>query len=265
LGAPVDDALFFHTAWYKETQWIGAMAFKGADYFVKIFKESEECLFETRQNAFVRDHFNGPFVTVPISMTSHIHMLMPLVRRVRPVGPHDHIMEKLILVNDTFLRHNAITKEALDMVPMDMHSIVHGLSYQPVIRAASDFLSGQKKPVSVVPMHGDMTPWNMFVGADEKIILVDYERAGWHVAYYDLFHYTLQPLALRADFTPLAQAFKGQEWFDATALKNHLILYLMDQIYFDLDGALRKRYRHQFTDRLIAHKTRWLHEILAVV
>lgn len=262
LNMPIADGLFFHTAWYKDTQWIGALAHKGTDYFIKIFKQTEECLFETRQHIFVRDHFNGPFVTVPVSMASHVHIFSPLIPRARGVCADDHIIQKLILVQDMFTQTRVIQKQAYDMIPMDMHSIVHGLNCRGVVRAADNFVKSYDKPVNVIPMHGDMTPWNMFVGYDEKIILVDYERAGWHAEYYDLFHYVLQPEALRTAHKSVHDIMRSQNWYEPQVHKINLVLYLLDQIYFDLDTSLRKRYRHVFIDRLIEHKTRWLAELV---
>jgi thiamine kinase-like enzyme len=111
-----------------------------------------------------------------------------------------------------------------------------------------------------VPIHGDMTPWNIFVSKEEKLILVDYERAGWHVPFYDVFHYILQPWALRPHTPDLAALIFKKDWYEKGWLNEALILYLIDQLYNDMTDFNIKKYRHKHLQQAIENKKAWLNE-----
>lgn len=124
------------------------------------------------------------------------------------------------------------------MIPLDFHALCINAGYvdlSALVRQWPALRSHAQVPI--VPIHGDVTPWNLFINDDEKIVLTDYDRAGWHVPYYDYYHYILHPVSGRAR-APKLSSFA----FDTGHVQANefLRLYLIDQIYQDISSLVYK-------------------------
>ncbi len=256
-------AFLYKTGHYKPTQWIGTVETEKGRYFVKTYAKPEDVLFESHHHTFIESHFRGPFVTVPVLAAQNGILVMPAVARRRSLARGDHVEEKFLQINAQFLKEANLKKNIHEMIPMDLLAAVHGSEYRDRIGHAVSWVRARReRDISLVPVHGDATPWNMFVTPDEKIVLVDYERAGWRTPWYDVFHFILQPAALRSRHRSLKSLIFKRNWFEHEAMTDALILYLLDQLAFDLHDRLVQGYDGKHLRRLIRSKLEWLDEII---
>lgn len=260
--ATIQAAFLYDTGWYKRTHWIGAVETGKGRYFVKVYAQPEDVLFEERHHAFIREHFSGPFVTVPAVVAQNGVLATPIMARSRDVNSDDHIEEKLLQINEEFLKKPGMCKAPREMIPLDLRTLVHGSEHQERIKRALSWVQARGSAVPLVPVHGDATSWNMFVSADEKIVLIDYERAGWHVAYYDVFHFILQNAALLPRHQGLKRLILNKNWYLREKMEEALVLYLLDQLSFDLHEAAIGGYNRKHFQRLIRSKLEWLDEMI---
>lgn len=262
VSAPISSALFFDTSWYKETKAIGILRAAETDYFVKVHTQPEECLFEERQARFVADVFSGSFMTAPILVSAANCLLYKVIERSRDITDDDHIEERLLHLTKEFLDRHAVTKNLGESVPLDLYALCFGTAYAGLGKKIRAWVERNEQTLRHIPVHGDMTPWNLFVNPDEKIVLVDYERSGWQVPFYDLFHFILQPQALRKNKKALTNVLYRKPWFHAEAMKTILTLYMIDQFYLDLSDHKTKNFNHPSLLNLLETKAYWLEALL---
>ncbi len=262
VTSPVRSAFFYDTSWYKETKAIGILETAETAYFVKIHAQPEDCLFEERQTRFVADMFSGSFITAPILISTANCLLFKMIPHLRPVKDGDHIEERLLHVTKNFLDQHAVTKNLSEAIPLNLYALCHGTPYVDLGRKIRAWAEKNDQTIRHIPVHGDMTPWNMFVNHDEKIVLVDYERAGWQVSFYDLFHYVLQPQVMRGNKDALQSILFKKPWFHAKAMRVILTLYLIDQFYHDLADLKQNGFNYPALPKAIEVKTVWLNAML---
>lgn len=260
--SPILSSLVYDTSWYKETRAIGIVKTSETVYFVKIHAQPEECLFEERQARFVKEMFSGSFLTAPILVSAGNCLFFQFIPRLRAVQADDHIEERLLHLTKNFLDQHAITKDLSDCIPLDLFALCHGTQYADLGKKIRSWIEKNDQQIRHIPVHGDMTPWNMFVNQEEKIVLVDYERAGWQVPFYDLFHYVLQSQALAKNVKALEQILYRKNWFYAEGMRNLLILYVIDQFYLDLSDHKLKNFAHAGLLNLLETKSHWLETLL---
>jgi hypothetical protein len=247
----IDGFIFFKTSWYKETQFTGILQDGQEHYFIKIFKSHEETLFQENQFNFVNKYFSDYFSTITIEKYFDNILANKYIPHARPIGIEDHIEHKILEMTNDFINKQAIVKPVKDCLPIDL-GFVLGEQKKLLGRITS---WAQKQELSIIPVHGDMTPWNMFVDDLGQIVLVDYEAAGWQVAFYDYFHFILQPLALKKNAVPIDKMVIDTN-------KDTLILYLVHQLYKHHSEIKQSGFDDKAIRNLVHNKIKWLNELL---
>lgn len=252
-------ALFFDTSNFKDTSFVGLVQNKQI-HTVKVFSKPDDVIFATHQARFVQEHFSGPFVILPVTLHQENLLASPFVQRKRAIVKNDYIEEKLLHLADIFAQNTTIRKDIHDMIPIDFHALCINAGFvdlSALVRQWPALRSHAQVPI--VPIHGDLTRDNLFINHDEKIVLTDYDRAGWHVPYYDYYHYILYPASGRKHPGKLSSF-----GFDAGHVQSDefLRLYLIDQIYQDISSLVYKKHDYKRLHVQIANKSAWLKEAL---
>ena len=258
----VRSALFHDTSWYKEARAIGMLRTAETTYFVRVHTQPEECLFEERQARFAAEMFSGSFIIAPILHSRSNCLMYKAVKQNRPIAPEDHIEERLLHLIKMFIDRHAMTKNLSESIPFGIFALCFSSGKEALGKKIREWIDRSNRGISHIPVHGDMTPWNMFVTDEEKIALIDYERAGWHVPFYDVFHYVLQPEALKRNDKALKDILYRKPWYHHQAMKHLLTLYLIDQFYLDLGDHKIRGFDHPSLRALIDVKAAWLDELL---
>jgi len=104
------------------------------------------------------------------------------------------------------------------------------------------------RQVPVVPVHGDLTPWNAFRDDRGHIAIVDFERCGWHVPFYDLFHLHIQTAAVfhnRALFPDkICTEIARTTGVSGEQIYLWLLLYLLDYLHSELINQFVNQYKN---------------------
>ena len=259
----IDAMILYDTSWYKECQYIGFLKTESKTHFIRYFRQPEDIVFFHHQNQLIQQYFHGIFSTVPVTLSDGNVLLQPVVSRKRSVQKNDHIEDKIVYYTQKTLKSETIRKDIRDIVPIDFFFLCSfekkGSDLPVKVRV---WLDSIQDPVPLIPVHGDLTPWNIIINQQEQAVLIDYERAGWHVPYYDLFHYTLQEQALAANTSCLDYYLK--KWADdfGPDTRTYLILYLIDQIHYDLNSKKQFEHHNAHLNRMIDTKITWLQKLI---
>mgnify|MGYP000913193078 CR=1 FL=1 len=153
--------------------------------------------------------------------------------------------------------------EASDRHRNQLERRVVKLENSALTRAVKEWLVEHPDQMPIIPIHGDMTPWNIYVDGNERLVLSSFERAGWHVPFYDVFHFHLQPQALLGRPTQsVHKLLAGMPWESYPWLEQALVLYLIDQLCCDLGDLYDKQYNDPWLLPMIRKKEKWLAEVL---
>lgn len=258
----ITDAFLFDTSWYKQTDLVGVVNSSGKRNFIKIYKNCNEALLEIASFKFVMDHFSGAFVLISQAELRNNVISMPLLKKARNVSPADHIEERLIQLSRGLLNESGIRRNINDMIPLGFLGLLSQCGFQVLAERIISWISRHDHSLHLIPIHGDMTPWNMFVQHDERIVLTDYERVGWHIPLYDLFHFCLQPEAMKPKAESFYRILKKKPWY-VPQIDEGAVLYLADQLYQDLSDKIINGYDHRNLMRAINNKLFWLNEVLS--
>lgn len=255
--------LMLHAIDQKQTLWQGVVESDGQLYGVKVFQNHEDAYHEYAQTKIVEQYFTGPFIVPSIVHCQDGFLISRFVSRERSSLGEDGVLDRLIYHTKQAVENCTAFKVPGDIVPLNYPGLFLKLENSDLIRRVKKWLSGHSEQIPMIPIHGDMTPWNIFVDAHEKLVLTSFERAGWHVPFYDVFHYHLQPHALLARKpAPLSRLLADMPWADYKWLKSALMLYLIDQLCCDLSDLHDKHYNDQWLAHMISSKESWLEEVL---
>lgn len=260
FGSNLEAALLYDSSSFKNTLVTGFVKNDKVLYYIKLFKTQEDVIFHKYQSDFIQEHFTGPFLTTPVIKSLGNGLVYEYAERARNVNDDDHIEKKLIHLSAMLVKEKSTRKHVSELMPLDMGVLCQKTSNQELHERLIKWLVNQTGIMDIIPVHGDMTRDNLFVNEDEKHILVDYERSGWHVAYYDYFHYLLQHLA-RGSTAPNINTINFET--DYPRFKQALIVYLIDQLHHDLSNKVHNNDESKITSNLIHNKARWLDELLS--
>lgn len=251
---PVSALLLFDTSWYKETLYIGYVQVAAEVFFVKIHRNQQEALFHKHQASFVQQHFSDSFVIVPVIKSFDNVLIYPYINS----ELRSDITENIVSINLHFLEKAKIEKPFSEILPTDIYFIMEEFD-SLLAKKIKKWAQKQENGVPLVPAHGDMVPWNTAVNADGKMVLYDYEQAGWHTILYDYFHYLLQPIALQKNVIRLEEAGldKNLPYFETA-----LTLYLIDQLYQSAHKIKQAGYGDKPFKNQIKNKSFWLAALL---
>jgi hypothetical protein len=237
LAAPVKAALFWQTNWYKTTQFIGGISTDDRQFFIKAYKHADDAVLAKQQSDFINHYFGSDFTIVPVMSINDRTVFYPLMSHAsKHVTPKD-IEKRLIALNKAHAeRFSRALKPALDYINLNLPNLLQKTGYIDLWKSVHQRLSTAKQ-LPMVPVHGDVTPWNVFYSEKLSPVLVDYERAGWHVPFYDCWHFYCQPLILqkkKPDLNRYIKILHTQTGSDLGFLQYTALLYLLDQLAYDL-------------------------------
>lgn len=237
IVSPIEAALFWRTDWYKATHSVGAIKTDDRQLFVKIYKRREDAALAMQQASFIQYYFSTAFTTVPALECYDNIVTSPLLPHQNKTAPAD-IIHKILLENAQRHLHGILPspKPALDHVNLNLPSLLQKEGQIDLWHRVRDFLVGLD-PIPTVPIHGDVTPWNIFMSDSNLPVLIDYERAGWHVPFYDYWHFYCQPRILKGHTPAILDAISDvyrKTQIDIRYLAQTALLYLLDQLAHDL-------------------------------
>lgn len=249
-----DVSLFlFNTAWYKDSLYVGYAGQGSKIFFLKIYRNDHEALYQKHHYNLVQENFSGFFEVVPL-INVYRNILIYAYEDLR-VQTNDMVVEsKIQAYQEQKILSSSVKKTVYEILPPDIYFVLDK-EYRNLSGLVRDWSGSQDLSVTMIPSHGDMTPWNMGLSPTGQTWLFDFEEAGWRTAYYDYYHYKLQGLSL---------AGQKPDW-DAVLpnvpyAREFLILYLIDQIYHAIDRY--GRYQDKALKNLIQSKTQWLQTLL---
>lgn len=251
----IKSAYFLLTHWYNRKFFAGPVETEnGQCFFVHMCKNSDDALLMERQEEFVRHHFGTSF-TIPkvLDATTEGLVLTEWLSheqgRVSLEDLSESIMDWAV---DIFHAHQNSKQPVDNLVMLDMPILLEKLGASKLWPRITATLNRYRQ-VSVVPVHGDLTPWNAFRDQRGGIALVDVERCGWHVPFYDVFHMHVQTAAVfhnQAVFpdqvcTEIARTtgVSGDQiylWF---------LMYLLDYMHADMTDKIVQGYDNALLDQ----------------
>jgi hypothetical protein len=211
----------------------------------------------------VEDHFSGPFVIPHVINCQDGVLVTDCIVKQRPITSEDAVLDRLFYYTDQAITQSKTSKIPKDIIPLNFPSLFVKLENSDLIRRIREWLQQATESLPMIAIHGDMTPWNIHVDTHERLILNSFERAGWHVPYYDVFHFMLQPLALSPRNN--ISIVQWLEQLNITAypwLQTALKLYLIDQLCCDLTDLYDKEYNDPWLSTMIENKANWLEQLL---
>lgn len=247
----------------QKTIWHGVVQTERNLYMIKLLPNHDDAYHEYGQTKIVEQYFTGPFVVPHIVNCQEGVLVSRFLSRARPVQMEDAIADRLMYYTTQAIDHCTSFKVPKDFMPLNFHGLFIKLEDSHLIHMTKKWLAGQPDQMPIIPIHGDMTPWNIYVDGQERLVLSSFERAGWHVPFYDVFHYHLQPQALISSKPKsLNVLLKELPWDKYPWLKIALVLYLVDQLCCDLSDLYEKSYTDPWLKTLIINKHFWLKEVL---
>jgi hypothetical protein len=257
-------SFMLHAIDKNQTRWQGVFESDDQLYGVKVFQNHEDAYHEYAQTKIVEQHFTGPFIVPSIVNCQEGFLISRFVSRERHCMAEDGVLDRLIYHTKQAVENCTAFKIPVDIVPLNYPGLFLKLENSDLIRRVKKWLSSHPDQIPMIPIHGDMTPWNIFVDTHEKLVLTSFERAGWHVPFYDVFHFHLQPQALLSrQPAPLSKLLNdNMPWGEYKWLKSALMLYLIDQLCCDLSDFHDKQYNDIWLSRMIRNKEAWLEEVL---
>lgn len=251
----LQDCLLFDTSWYKETRYIGYAGAAGRDYFIKVFRDEQEALFQKHRSLFAENFFRPFFSVVPVAHGYRHILAFPYLSFQKISAGSKLVREQIMAMNRHFLAGDPLYKKMADILPSDLYFILDPALSEKI----RPWLDNNPNSLPILPAHGDLTPWNTGMDANGKVILFDDEQAGWHSPWYDYFHYTLQPAALQ---DRAVSVYRYGLDLDLPHARDGLILYLVDQIYQARHRQKQQGYADKPFLSMIRHKSQWLEELL---
>ena len=255
--------LFIRSIDQKQKKWRGIFSTHDMLYMVKTFNSYEDSYHEATQTKIVEQHFSGPFIVPRVISCQDTILISHFIPKARSVQDDDGILDRLYHFTHRMIEESTAKKSAIDFLPINFPVTFAKLEDTILTKYIKEWLAQNNQQIPVTPIHGDMTPWNIYVDHQERIILNNFERAGWHVPLYDIFHYTLQPQALflskPKSVIPLIEKLP---WESYPWLRTALILYLVDQLCCDLSDLHDSQHNDMWLQSMIKIKKYWLEELL---
>ena len=265
LAAPITAALFWQTGWYKVTQFIGGVTTDDRRFFIKAYKHADDASLAKQQSDFVNHYFNTAFTIVPVMSMHDRLVIYPLLPHATKAIAADDIEKRLI---DLQIQYNAqfsrALKPALDYINLNLPNLLQKSGHAELWHSVRQFLA-TCPPLPMVPVHGDVTTWNIFYSDQLLPVLVDYERAGWHVPFYDCWHFYCQPLIMYGKTPDLRSYIKNihtKTQIELATLQQTALLYLLDQLAYDLQDHDDYKVQQARFQNVVAIKIKLVVELL---
>ncbi|HEY1096600.1 MAG TPA: phosphotransferase, partial [Alphaproteobacteria bacterium] len=236
------------------TLFVGAIATEDRRLFVKAYRKPDETILAVHQASFIHYYFHQHFTTVKPTQYDENFVFYPLLPHKAKEPDMAKIAETLIVISQEYhdvFRFN--TKPALDYVNLNLPSLLQKEGRIEFWKELRNLLTASPA-IASIPVHGDITPWNLFNSDHTLPVLIDYERAGWHVPYYDWWHLQYQYAILHHKTPSLdnllnkLQRASGQ---DRVFLLRTGLIYMLDQLSYDLqDREDYPKYKNRLTNAI---------------
>lgn len=234
----IEHAFLLDTRWYKQTVFIGPVTQStGEKNFVKFFKNRDDAALALYQSEFMDTYFSSHFKTVSAKLCADIMAIYPLIEHNTTVIPfHELALVTKEVAAHLYAMNVNNTKPISSFITLDMPIMFKKHGAEGVWRQVREFIEGYGDAgVAITPIHGDMVPWNVFYDTQGLMTLVDYERCGWHVPFYDFFHLIVQPGCMKEKVIDVATIWSDIDQ-DKYGVATWFTLYLLDQLRFDMDS-----------------------------
>ena len=246
-----------------QTRWRGVLQSEDQLFSVKAFQSRDDANHEFTQTKIVEQYFTGPFIVPHVVQCQDGLMISRFIPRSRAILIEDSVLDRLFFTTQELVNKATAFKVPKDIVPLNFPGLFVKLENSALTRAVKEWLIEHPDQMPIIPIHGDMTPWNIYVDGNERLVLSSFERAGWHVPFYDVFHFHLQPQALLGRPTQsVHKLLAGMPWESYPWLEQALVLYLIDQLCCDLGDLYDKQYNDPWLLPMIRKKEKWLAEVL---
>ncbi len=237
LNVPIKACLLWQTDWYKNTSFIGGVSTDERRLFVKAYKQRDDATLAMQQTHFAQHYFSEAFNIVAYAMCQGHVIFYPLLPHLNKHVQSKTIPDKLVELNQNYTeKFDTVAKPALDYIHLNLPALLQKNDQLLLWQRARTYLATCSM-LPMVPVHGDVTPWNIFYSDALQPVLIDYERAGWHVPFYDCWHFYCQPLFMKRelpDVLTFINAVHHQTKYDLLFLKQTMLIYLLDQLAHDL-------------------------------
>ncbi len=248
-----------------QTRWRGVLQSEGQLYAIKAFQSRDDAYHEFTQTKIVEQYFSGPFIVPHVVHCQDGLLISRFIPRGRQILQEDSVLDRLFFTTKEMIDKSTSFKVPKDIVPLNFPGLFVKLENSALTRAVKEWLVEHPDQMPIIPIHGDMTPWNIYVDENERLVLSSFERAGWHVPFYDVFHFYLQPQALLGRSSQsVRKLLNDLPWGTFYPwLEQALVLYLIDQLCCDLSDHYDKQYNDPWLLSMIHKKEKWLAEMLA--
>ncbi len=264
----IQDAFLLDTSWYKNTVFIGAVRDQsGKEYFVKFYQDRHEATYAVEQSAFMKEYFSNYFQILKIVSPAQWITFSPLIQHNTDKIPFSEIWMSIHeFSNDFYQKYYQNIKPLISFIHHDLAQLLkHHENTQDLWLDIQKFLHDyQDLTIPMVPTHGDLVPWNLFYDQNGVITLIDYERCGWHVPYYDFFHLIVQTGAIKGHICDL-----NMLWADVPHIRAKVViwfvLYMLDQLQYDLNSYYRQKQQYTRLKKMINIKINLLKSALGEI
>lgn len=262
MGGRITSLLFYSTD-HLQTRWRGVLESDGQLFSIKVFQNRDDAYHEATQTKIVEQYFTGPFIVPHVVQCQDGILISRFVPRMRGILAEDGVLDRLQYATIESMNKSTSFKVPKDIVPLNFPGLFVKLENSELTRRVKEWLAGHPDQMPIIPIHGDMTPWNIYVDESERLVLSSFERAGWQVPFYDVFHFYLQPQALLSrSAAPVTRILADLPWRRYPWLEVALVLYLVDQLCCDLGDLYDKQYNDPWLLPMIRKKERWLWDLL---
>ncbi len=248
-------ALLLHTGWYKATLFVGPVTTSdGETLFIKLFAEQTAAAAEARRAEAARALVEPFFRAASVRLINGPLVAYELIRHGRVVPEAGKVERSIADMGRAALERSTESRPARAIV--DLESLAGRLSELGLPPPPRTLDGDEAEPLAAA--HGDCTPWNIFADEAGRACLIDYERQGAATPFADLFHYRVQPQAVRGRIEPAAAVLDGLTCLTGhsrTEMARWFGLYLAAQLELDLGLWFDEGRRHRQLRALIAAKS----------
>jgi hypothetical protein len=264
LDTPIQDALFVRTDYSKPTLYEGFFATEDRVLSLIAHRHVDDAIMAVHQANFMQYYFQAYFTIIkPVKQDDNLVVYPVIQERPLPYKITDisRVVYTMSAHYSTLYRDH--TKPALDYVHLNLPSLLHQhgqIALWKDVRAVLDRLP----PLCSVPMHGQMTLRHITGGDHNLPVLSRYERAGWHVPFYDWLHLQCD-MALAKGKNPhidqFMQTLKDKSDLSTDHVLAITLLYLLDQIAHDLQDKDDFKEYAPMIDKRLGYFMRWVAQL----
>lgn len=237
LGMPIQDAFLARTEHVKHSLYEGYIATEDRTLAVIAHRHVDDAIMAVHQANFIHYYFHPYFTVIkPVKQDDNL-VLYPIVAD-RPV-PYK-LSDMLFVIYSISARYSDIyrdnTKPALDYVHLNLPSLLHQHGQMALWKEVRAVLTALPALPSV-PTHGQMSLRHIKGGDHNLPILLRYERAGWHIPYYDWLHIQCDKALSKGkapDIIRMMQDLQRESGLPDASIQAIALLYLLDQLAHDL-------------------------------